>query len=72
MASRQGHDKCVSLLLQHGAGPNIADKSNITPLYIACQKSHDICVSVLLQHGANRNIADKSNNTIIHSMSERS
>ena len=52
MMNFRGYDKCVNLLLQHGADPNIAEVDNMTPLLIACQKGHNVCVSALLQHGA--------------------
>ena len=58
-ACQNGHDVCVSLLLQHGADPNIANKDNDTPLLVACCYDHKICVSLLLQHGADPNIATK-------------
>ena len=44
----QRYDKCVSLLLQHGADPNIANKENAAPLCMASQEGHDKCVSLLI------------------------
>ena len=53
IACCNGLDKCVSLLLQHGADPNIANKDNITtPLWMASQMGYYQCALLLLQAGA--------------------
>ena len=61
-----GYVKCVNLPLQHTVDPNIADKYNATPLWIASQNGHDSCVSALLQHEADPNIADKDATAPLH------
>ena len=65
-ATSYGYVKCVDLLLQHGADPNIADKDRTTPLHLTCVKDYDVCVSLLLQHGADPNISDKHNMTALY------
>ena len=56
----------VSILLQHGADPNIANKDNATPLFLTCLKGHDVCVSTQLHHGADPNIANKNSATPLY------
>ena len=50
-ASRNGHDKCVELLLKYGA---TNEKNNIgdTPLHLVSRYGHDKCVELLLKYGA--------------------
>lgn len=33
-----GHDKCLEILLRCGMNPNIADRTNTTPLHVAYVK----------------------------------
>lgn len=58
LAAANGHEDCLLYLLEHGASPNLGDKSNFTALFASSQFGHDKCVSLLLQHGANPNITD--------------
>ena len=67
MASQNGHEKVVELLLSHGA--NVHDKRTTTgtsSLMIACTRGHLKVVELLLSNGANLNDV---NNTGLTAMS---
>src|SRR3989344_64643 len=57
-ASRNGHDKCVELLLKYGA---TNEKNNIgdTPLHLVSRYGHDKCVELLLKYGATHEKTNK-------------
>lgn len=52
IASFQGHDKIVRLLLKHGASPNRGAKDGATPLIAASSGGHKKIVKALLKAGA--------------------
>ena len=60
IASQEGHDKVVSVLIAAGEDVNKPDNNNggYTPCYIASYKGHDKAVSVLIAAGADVNIPD--------------
>jgi ankyrin repeat protein len=43
----------IELLIKHGADVNATDKSNISPIYIACYNGYVKNLEVLISHGAN-------------------
>lgn len=49
-----GHPRCVRVLLEHGANPDLSDPDN-TPLMRACAFGQTSAVRALLDHGANAN-----------------
>ncbi|MEM7174381.1 MAG: ankyrin repeat domain-containing protein, partial [Chlamydiota bacterium] len=59
VASRDGHDKCLELLIR--ANANINQHSNVgsTPTYVASKNGHDKCLALLINAKANIN---QSNN----------
>ena len=57
-ASRNGHTRCVELLLEAGIGVNATDARGITCLMLAAQHGYDDCVQLLLQKGADVNVSD--------------
>nr|XP_034319162.1 ankyrin repeat and KH domain-containing protein mask-like [Crassostrea gigas] len=52
IASEQGHDSIVQLLLENGADINLCTKDGVSPLYIACQNGYESTVQLLLKYGA--------------------
>lgn len=54
LASRNGHEECVRLLLAYGADPNALgpEDSWERPLHLANRHSHKACMQLLLSHGA--------------------
>jgi ankyrin repeat protein len=52
----QGHDKCLLLLLDHRADPNLTDRHGRTPAHFACIGGHVKCLRLLLGRGAEINI----------------
>ncbi|XP_078029747.1 ankyrin repeat and SOCS box protein 2 isoform X1 [Epinephelus lanceolatus] len=44
--------KCVQILLEKGADPNIPNNEKETPLYKACERNSAAMVAMLLNHGA--------------------
>ena len=63
MASANGHDHIVDLLLNAGADPNLKDDDGNTPLIIASQEGHTEIVKLLLDSGADPNLKDDAGNT---------
>ena len=59
IASREGHHKCVSLLIP---GPNINKQANngVTALYLSCLEGHEKCTKILLEAGADASLVDNS------------
>ena len=55
IASFHGHADIVSILLNSGANPHIADKEGFTPLMSACQNGHEEVVRLLISSGVNIN-----------------
>eukprot|EP01112_Ceratiomyxa_fruticulosa_P021505 TRINITY_DN758_c0_g1_i2.p1 TRINITY_DN758_c0_g1~~TRINITY_DN758_c0_g1_i2.p1 ORF type:complete len:518 (+),score=70.79 TRINITY_DN758_c0_g1_i2:261-1814(+) len=54
ISAERGHEKILSVLLDHGADVDATNGNNWTPLHIACSKGHRSVVEVLLSRGANR------------------
>ena len=50
-AAARGHPRCVELLLQYGADPNLPDASGATALELAERNGFTNC-AFLLKHGA--------------------
>ena len=48
----KGYPKCLAILLEHNAYPNIQDKDGDTPLHKAFQFSHMDCIELLISHNA--------------------
>ena len=51
-AAESGHKEVVELLLEHGADPNVAHKTRVAPLHLACLHGHTDIVVLLLDAGA--------------------
>ncbi|CAH2226182.1 ankyrin repeat domain-containing 50 [Pelobates cultripes] len=60
-----GHEypELVSLLLEHGADPELEDKDGVTPLLVAVYEGQAEVAELLLEAGADPNRADKSRMT---------
>ena len=52
IASQDGRNEIVSLLLKFGANPNIARFDGYTPVHIACQNGQNECLSILISSNA--------------------
>jgi uncharacterized protein len=50
--------KCLNVLLDYGADPNVKDILGHTPLFNATRMRHTDCVSILLNRGADCYIQD--------------
>lgn len=61
----------VVLLTQYDMDVNIADKHNITPLHVACERQNLYVVRMLLDLGANVNACDENGNTPLYFASGR-
>jgi len=62
VACRHGHYKCVRLLLQYGADPNLR-MHQTTPLMMAAQQGSLAMVNLLLEHGADPTAQDENGKT---------
>ena len=64
------HGRCCKQVLQalidHGAEVNVANKSGVTALWIACYQRDVDAINVLLNAGANPNIDPTNGNTCLH------
>ncbi len=56
VAAQQGNDKCLSLLISHGADMSKANKNGLAPIHIACQIGRYACIEVLADAGADLNL----------------
>jgi ankyrin repeat protein len=53
LASRHGFEKCLSILLEFGANPNIKTLFyEETPVYVACKYGHTNCLKLLIKYKA--------------------
>jgi ankyrin repeat protein len=66
LASENGHDEVVHILLEHGAKPNVINRRGRTALHLASYKGHEKTCSVLLGHNAQMFIGDIQGNTPLH------
>ncbi|XP_068427851.1 ankyrin repeat and SOCS box protein 2-like isoform X2 [Clinocottus analis] len=64
--------RCVQVLLEKGADPNIPNYDKETPLYRACERSIPAMVALLLNHGAAVNAAGVWGCTALHEAACRS
>ena len=58
LAAYYGNTRCVALLLNCKANPNIQDAEAKTPLISAIDNNHSDIAALLLEHGADPNLAD--------------
>ena len=63
LASCFNHKKCVKLLLDYKADPEICSIYCDFPLHIASAKGHIDCVKLLLEHGADPDVYDENGET---------
>lgn len=61
IAAQNGHDKCVALILEHGANKKLEVNHKTAALTFANQSGYDKCAVLLLQHGADLNPMDDKN-----------
>lgn len=67
LSALYGFEHITSVLLKHGANPNIANSNRkCTPLHLACQYNHPKVVSILLQHHADVDCQDIRWNSPLH------
>ncbi|NWZ47819.1 ANKR7 protein, partial [Haliaeetus albicilla] len=63
MAVQCQQEKCVALLLQHGADPNLADADGNTALHPAVVSPNTTVAGLLLEHNANINAQNREGYT---------
>ena len=56
-ASENGHQECLSLLIELGADVNVSDENGPTALFYAASAGHPNCLDLLLKAGADVNIS---------------
>lgn len=66
LAAANGHEKVVSLLIEHHADVNAVDKKGRSALHLAAWKGHVNACKVLLEHGARLFEGDFEGNTPLH------
>jgi hypothetical protein len=57
--------EAVSVLLNYGANPNIADNRGQTPLHVAASRGYKDIVQMLLDHKASMNVCDQRGMTAL-------
>jgi hypothetical protein len=55
-AAQHGNDKCLLLLISHGADMSKVDKEGSAPIHAACENGRYACLEVLADAGADLNI----------------
>ena len=65
IAARQGHAALVSILLEAGADPDVADSEGWTPLRASAWGGHASAVQVLLERGALVDASDSEGRTAL-------
>jgi ankyrin repeat protein len=64
LAAQCGSEKCLELLIKHGADPDIRTINKSTALYLACCKNHIAIVRILLDYaGADPSIPNSEGET---------
>ncbi|KAL8716183.1 MAG: hypothetical protein Q9220_000088 [cf. Caloplaca sp. 1 TL-2023] len=66
LASQEGHEITVQMLLDHGANADFKDWLGSTALDFAAPGGHEATVRALLQHGARTDLKDVQDNTVLH------
>lgn len=54
-AAANGHQDCITLLIEAGADVNATDEYGGTPLHLSSEKGFTDCISVLVAAGAHVN-----------------
>lgn len=52
IATKNGHEKIVQILIEKGVNVNVCDEDGLTPLLIAAKKGYSNIVKILLDNGA--------------------
>jgi ankyrin repeat protein len=66
VASKEGQDEIVRLLLEWGADIEAFDQERRRPLHHAAMTGQKVIVKMLLEKGANVQVTDSSNSTPLH------
>uniref|UniRef100_A0A4X2LLN8 Ankyrin repeat domain-containing protein 54 n=1 Tax=Vombatus ursinus TaxID=29139 RepID=A0A4X2LLN8_VOMUR len=66
LASSNGNDQIVQLLLSHGADPELKDELGNTPLHLAACTNHIPVITTLLRRGARVDSLDQNSKTPLH------
>ncbi|XP_062888303.1 ankyrin repeat and LEM domain-containing protein 1 isoform X2 [Mobula hypostoma] len=61
----EGAVRCLKLLLQYGADPNVRSSEDLTPLHVAASWGCIKCVKLLLRNGADPSLLDQEGQSAI-------
>jgi serine/threonine-protein phosphatase 6 regulatory ankyrin repeat subunit C len=56
-AAQNGHDKCLTAVIQHGGAESKMDKDGAAPIHVACNNGRIACLILLLDNGVDPNVA---------------
>ena len=65
-AIKNGHNSCLTLLLDGGSDVNVTMLGDVSPLHFAVEKENVSAVSQLIQYGAKVNSQDCNGQTALH------
>ncbi|KAJ8688200.1 hypothetical protein QAD02_023995 [Eretmocerus hayati] len=65
VAAFRDHPEHLTLLLEHGADPNIKDREGETPLTAAADEGRPWIIEILCAYGADINVTNHSNQTLL-------
>ncbi len=70
LATQNGHEKVVEILVNNGSNVNLPNKRGVVPLHVASQNGLEKVVEILVNSGSNVNQPDEKGFTPLHSASQ--
>eukprot|EP00440_Ansanella_granifera_P070818 gb/GFBE01076857.1/.p1 GENE.gb/GFBE01076857.1/~~gb/GFBE01076857.1/.p1 ORF type:complete len:211 (+),score=61.01 gb/GFBE01076857.1/:1-633(+) len=65
LAARNGHARCIAVLLKNGPRVNDIDEEGVTALHLACASGDLDCVKLLLDAGARANALNEDGESVL-------
>ena len=66
LASRAGHENCITYLIEKGVDANVVDREGLTPLMHATNAGNEAASNLLISKGGDCTITDNIGNHCLH------